>query len=421
MTVTVVVGTQWGDEAKGKLVDILAKDYDYVVRFNGGDNAGHTIKYGDQSFGLHLIPSGIFYPEKVKVIGNGVVINPETLMTEIKTVEDAGFSLDKLLISDSAHIILPWHKMLDAIEDEKNAIGTTKRGIGPTFSDKANRATAIRVCDLFNGKLREKLEKIAKLKEKALFAHGKDVNFNVDELATSLEQFSEKIKPFVTDTRFVLNKAIDKNILLEGAQGALLDVDHGTYPYVTSSNTTSGSASTGSGIPPNKITNIIGVTKAYTTRVGEGPFPTELMDEVGEKLRQQGHEFGTTTGRPRRCGWLDLVVLKYTSMINGLDELAITKLDVLTGFEEIKVCVAYEINGQTTEEFPSDITLLEQAKPVYKTFKGWNMSKEDWIKASETKQLPEEVKTYLNFIADQLNVKIKLISFGPERNETMLY
>ena len=298
MVVTVVVGMQWGDEAKGKVVDILAKDYDYIVRFNGGDNAGHTIKLEDKKFGLHLLPSGIFYPDKYKIIGNGVVINPETLLNEIKTVEKEGYPLKNLMISGSAHLILPWHKMLDAVEDEKNAIGTTKRGIGPTFSDKANRSTAVRVCDLFNkDRLREKLVKIAQLKEATLSANGKETKFNADELFRSLESFSEKIHPFVKNTSFVLNDAIkeNKDILLEGAQGTLLDVDHGTYPYVTSSNTTAGSASVGTGIAPNKLTNIIGVTKAYTTRVGEGPFPTELKDETGEKLRQQGNEFGTTT------------------------------------------------------------------------------------------------------------------------------
>ena len=285
MSVDIVVGTQWGDEGKGKIIDILAKNYDYIVRFNGGNNAGHTIKVGDKKFGLHLIPSAVFYPEKFKVIGNGVVIHPETLLEEIKKVEEVGYSTEKLRISERAHIILDWHIMLDGIEAQKK-IGTTKRGIGPVYADKATRVTAIRIFDLYDN-LKNKVDFISKIKKQVIGSYGQPINFDIDDLYNKLNQFAEKIKPYVVDTQILLNEAIDKkkNILLEGAQGTMLDVDHGTYPYVTSSNIVSGAACIGTGIPPNKINKIIGIAKAYTTRVGEGPFPTELNDENGKKLR----------------------------------------------------------------------------------------------------------------------------------------
>ncbi|MBS3067395.1 adenylosuccinate synthase [Candidatus Micrarchaeota archaeon] len=421
MTVSTIIGMQWGDEGKGKIIDILAKDYDYIVRFNGGDNAGHTIKVGNRKFGLHLVPSCIFYPEKFKVIGNGVVINPETLLKEINEVENAGYSLKNLIISEAAHVILQWHKELDGIEDEKGGIGTTKRGIGPSFADKASRNTAIRICDLYNDNLKERIASIAELKIKIISAYGKETKFNDDEILNKLKSFAEKIKPFVRNTSYLLNEAIDKKkkILLEGAQGTLLDIDHGTYPFVTSSNTTTGAACTGSGIPPKKINKVIGITKAYTTRVGSGPFPTELTDDLGEKIRQKGGEFGTTTGRPRRCGWLDLVALKYSAMINGTDELVITKLDVLSELDELKICVAYEIDGKKTEEFPV-IEKLKLAKPVYTSFKGWNINEEGWNKIKKNKKMPKELKEYLDFISKETKTKISMISYGPEREETVL-
>jgi len=416
MTVDAVIGLQWGDEAKGKLVDLLAKDYDYIVRFNGGDNAGHTIKVGDKKFGLHLIPSGIFYPDKAKVIGNGVVINPETLMNEIKEVEEAGYSLENLFISGSAHLIMPWHKVMDGIEAEKK-IGTTKRGIGPAYADKASRVTAIRVYDLqYEDKLKKKIEFIAGVKEKVIGAYGVEHKFNVDEIHSNLMEFKEKIKNRIVSTSFLLNEAEGKNILLEGAQGTLLDVDHGTYPYLTSSNIVVGNAATGTGLPPKKIEKVIGVAKAYTTRVGTGPFPTELEDKDGEKLRGQGHEFGTTTGRPRRCGWLDLVILRYTAMINGVDEIALTKIDVLNGFDELKVCIAYEVDGKETKQFPQDLEKLEKAKPVYKTLKGFDMKEEDW-----KGNLSSEAKEYLEFVEKELGVKVSILSFGPERDQTVMF
>ncbi len=424
MSVSVVIGMQWGDEGKGKIVDLLAKNFDYIVRFNGGENAGNTIRVGDRKFGLHLIPSGVFYPEKFKVIGNGVVISPEILLKEINDVESAGFSLDKLRISDRAHIILPWHKLLDGAEDQKNEIGTTKRGIGPTYGDKAARTTAIRVADLLDKEtLRPKIERIARAKMKLIEYYGQKPSFTIDEVFNNLVAFSEKIKPYVVDAAYMLNNAIGhkKNILLEGAQGVLLDIDHGTYPYVTSSNTVAGAASTGSGIPPKRIETVMGITKAYTTRVGGGPFPTELKDEIGEKIKQNGNEFGTTTGRPRRCGWLDLVALKYAAMVNGVDEIAITKIDVLDGLKRIEVCIGYEIDGKRTPRFQCDASSLEKAKPIYKVFRGWTITQEEWAKATKNKEIPRQCKEYVNFIKTELNVKLSMLSYGPEREQTIIF
>ncbi|MFH2106404.1 MAG: adenylosuccinate synthase [Candidatus Micrarchaeota archaeon] len=408
MSVSVIIGTQWGDEGKGKIIDMFARDYDYIVRFNGGNNAGHTIKVGEAKFGLHLIPSAVFYPEKYKVIGNGVVIHPETLLKEIDEVEKAGYSLEKLRISERAHIILDWHLMLDGIE-AAGKIGTTKRGIGPTYADKATRVTAIRIYDLYDG-LKEKVNFIVKIKKQILNSYGQKVELDADKIYDKLETFAKRIKPYVCDTQVLLNDAIErhKSVMLEGAQGTMLDMDHGTYPFVTSSNIVSGSACTGSGIPPNKLTKVIGIVKAYTTRVGEGPFPTELNDKDGEMLRKNGNEFGTTTGRPRRCGWLDLVVVRYACRINGLTELVVTKMDVLDGFDEIKVCTEYEVNGKKTKDLPVD---LAKAKPIYKTFKGWG--KPDW-----KKEVPKLAKEYLEFIEKETGVKITVLSYGPKRDET---
>jgi adenylosuccinate synthase len=422
MAVVAVIGMQWGDEGKGKVVDILAKDFDYIVRFNGGENAGHTVVLDSKEFKLHLLPSGVLYSEKFNVIGNGVVINPETLLKEINDFESAGVSMKNLLISERAHLVLPWHKIIDGIDDEKNEIGTTKKGIGPAYGDKVTRTAALRIVDLLHPeKLRTKIERIIEIKRKIIGSYGKEVTFDVDELYNKLLIFAEKIKPFITDTTSVLNRAIKnkKNILLEGAQGTLLDIDHGTYPYVTSSNTVAGSASVGSGIPPTKIDKVIGITKAYTTRVGGGPFQTELKDEIGEKIRQKGGEFGTTTGRPRRCGWLDLVALRYAKMLNDVREIIITKLDVFDGFREIKVCTAYEIDGKEIKDFP--VELGDDIKPVYKTFKGWRISKEEWREAAKKKKLPEQCSEYVDFIRKELDVKIRMVSFGPDRRDTIIF
>lgn len=420
MSSTVVLGMQWGDEAKGKIVDILAQEHDYVVRFGGGDNAGHTIKSGEVTFKLHLVPSGVFYPEKAKVIANGVVVNPKTLIKEINDVEAKGFSLEKLIVSDCAHLIMPWHIILDGIHDKKGGIGTTKRGIGPCYSDKAARTTAMRAADLLlpEKELKEKVHRIGNIKNAVISALGGE-KLDIDAIAQETVEQAAIIREYIKDTRFILNNALSESklVLFEGAQGALLDIDHGTYPFVSSSSISVGGVCTGTGVPPKKLDKIIGVTKAYTTRVGAGPFPTELEDGTGERIRKAGAEFGTTTGRPRRCGWLDLVILRYTCMINGPDSLAMMKLDVLDGLEELNVCTGYEINGEETKEFPANLTRLENAKPVYKTFKGWG--KFDWPAAKSREGLPKELQDYLKFIEDELGVPIKFLSYGPAREETM--
>lgn len=421
MTVTVVIGMQWGDEAKGKIVDLLAKDYDYIVRFNGGANAGHTIKVADKKFGLHLIPSGVFYPEKFKIIGNGVVIDPETLLKEIEDVERSGYSMKNLIISDRAHIILPWHKIMDGIEDEKSGIGTTKRGIGPAYMDKSSRINAVRVADLLDETaLKEKLGQIARLKETQIRTYGQEARFDVPKIFNELMLFKKKTHGYIHNTAYVLQDAVRdrKNILLEGAQAVLLDVDHGTYPFVTSSNTITGAACVGSGLPPRHIARVIGVVKAYSTRVGGGPFPTELNNDTGDRIRQKGAEFGTTTGRPRRCGWLDIVALKYACIVNGIDDLVLMKIDVLDGIEEIKVATAYQIDGKKTDQFPS--SRLAEAEPIYTTFKGWGtLTSHDWDKIKKDKKIPPQMKHYLDFISKELNTPISMLSFGPERDQTI--
>ncbi len=418
MAVTVVIGMQWGDEGKGKIIDFLAKDYDYITRFNGGDNAGHAIKVNGRRFGMQIIPSAIFYPKKFKVIANGVVINPDTLLSEVEDIEKEGYSLKNLVISDCVHVIMPWHKMIDLIQDQN----TMKKGIGPAYSDKNARYAAIRVANLYERGLKKRLACIAKIKEAEIKIYGKKIRFSVNEILGILRKFIKRFRYNIKNTTFLLNDAINegKNILLEGAQGTLLDVDHGSYPYVTSSSTVAGGACTGSGIPPNKITRIIGVTKAYTTRVSDGPFPTELNNNVGEKLRQKGLEFGIATGKLRRCGWLDLVALKYAVMLNGVDELALTKVDVLSGLKQIKICIAYNINGRETDMFPINIEKLNRAKPIYKTLKGWTISKEEWKNIKKTKIMPMKLKVCIDLISKSLKKKISIISYGAEREETLL-
>ncbi len=420
MSVTLILGLQWGDEGKGKIVDLFAKDYEYVVRFNGGDNAGHTVMKGDEEFKLHLVPSGVFYPEKIKVIGNGLVMNPETIVHEIGIVEGKGYSMENLIISSATNLILPWHRLMDGALDESGKIGTTKKGIGPAYSDKASRTFALRAGDLLlpEEKIKEKILKIAEHKKKLFSAYGFP-DFNTDEIVQTTLELAKKLKPYVKDTQFILNKAIQekRSVLLEGAQGALLDIDHGTFPYVTSSNSTAGAACTGTGIPPNSIDKIVGITKAYTTRVGEGPFPTELLDETGELIRKAGHEFGTTTGRPRRCGWLDLVVLRYTCMINGVTELTLTKLDVLSRMKELKVCTEYEINGEKTEDFPIRPEHLKVAKPVYESLPGWE---ENIMGCKSMEELPPNARSYVAYLEQKLGVKVSIVSVGPKREETIM-
>ena len=419
MAVKAVIGTQWGDEGKGKIVDFLSKDVDYVVRFQGGSNAGHTIKIGNQTFKFHLLPSGVIRG-KIGVIANGVVVDPEVLIGEVEKLKEKGIE-PKLMISDRANVVMPYHKLLDGAEETylgKKKIGTTRRGIGPCYSDKVARR-GIRVGDLLDRSvLREKLEMIVPIKKNLLKIYGmEESRIDVEDLIDRYSDYGNKIRAFVKDTALELNRAIKegKEILLEGAQGVMLDVDFGTYPFTTSSNTISGGACTGSGISPKLINEIIGVVKAYTTRVGSGPLPTELKDEIGKHLQEKGGEFGTTTGRARRCGWLDLVVVKYACMICGIDKIAITKLDVLDGLKKVKICVGYDYNGETIENFPSDIRVLENIKPIYEEFDGWESTKN--VKSFE--ELPKSAKDYIRFIEDFLDVPVEMISVGAEREKTI--
>ncbi len=419
MKVTVLVGSQWGDEGKGKIVDLLSEKYDIVTRYQGGANAGHTVVIADKQYILHLIPSGILRENVICVIGNGVVIDPNALLEEIELLKKNNIEVDgRLYISQNAHLIMPYHKLLDSInESGNNKIGTTGRGIGPCYIDKYARK-GIKIVDLLNRKsLEEKIRQNLEEKNNLLKKVYEREVLDVEEIIKEYVEFDKTIDKYIKDVPLFLNQAISegKSILLEGAQGALLDIDFGTYPFVTSSNPVSGGACTGSGIPPNKITDVIGIVKAYTTRVGHGPFPTELLDEHGEQLRKTGAEYGATTGRPRRCGWFDAFLLKYSVMINGIDSVAITKLDVLSDFEEIKVCVGYSINGKTLKSFPNDSDGLSSAKTVYETLPGWKTGISDCKSYSE---LPQKTKDYLNFIAKAGGFKIDIVSVGPKRSQT---
>ena len=420
MSVTVVVGAQWGDEGKGKLVDLISDEIDICARYQGGANAGHTVIIGKEQYVLHLIPSGIFHQKVKCVIGNGVVIDPIALIEEINLLKSKKIKIDgRLFISHNAHLIMPYHKLLDSIREQgANKIGTTGRGIGPAYIDKYTRV-GIRVVDLLNRKtLADKLKQ--NISEKNLILekiYGAKV-LNVDQIISDYEKFDKIIDPFVTDTSKYLCDSIlkKKRILAEGAQGALLDVDHGTYPFVTSSNPTSGGACTGLGIPPTSIKRIIGIVKGYSTRVGNGPYPTELNDATGEKMRKIGKEFGATTGRPRRCGWLDMVALNYSIRINGITDLALTKIDVLDEFDEIKICDSYNLNGKRITNFPSELDKLEKVKPNYKKYAGWNKNIFDAKKISD---LPKNLKDYIGAIKKLSGTKISYISVGPRRDQTI--
>lgn len=421
MSVSVLVGSQWGDEGKGKIVDILSEKYDIVARYQGGANAGHTIVIGDKQYILHLIPSGILREDCECVIGNGVVIDPQALLDEIALLEKNGINIKgRLFISQNAHLIMPYHKLLDSISEKGDRkIGTTGRGIGPCYIDKYARK-GIKIVDLLNKtelerKIRENLEEKNTLLKK-VYDHEE---LDVENIVSEYLKFDEAIDQYITDVPLYLNTAISdgKKVLMEGAQGALLDVDHGTYPYVTSSNPTSGGACVGLGLPPTKISSVIGIVKAYTTRVGLGPFPTELTDEVGDKLREWGAEYGATTGRPRRCGWFDAFLVKYSRMINGIERAAITKLDVLSNFDEIKVCVGYEQNGKMLKSYPTTEAALEGAVPVYETLPGW---KKDISDIKDYDSLPAETKDYLSFISVQSGFEINIISVGPKRSQTIV-
>jgi len=425
MPSVVIVGAQFGDEGKGKIIDYYSKDADIVVRFQGGCNAGHTVVVNNEKFKFHLIPSGVVYGKRL-IIGNGVVLDLEVLEKEMDEIKSVGKKVN-LLISDRAHVSLPFHRDLDGLEESfrGKTIGTTKRGVGPTYADKIARF-GIRIVDLFDDHLlKEKLSFLIPMKSKILKnVFNSDAKISVNEVLHYCQKHREKIKQFVGDASIELQKAIKKKkkILFEGAQGTLLDIDHGTYPYVTSSNTTSGGALTGSGVGPKNINRIIGVTKGYITRVGEGPMPTELKSEVCLKIRQKGNEFGTTTGRPRRCGWLDAVILRYSIRINSIDALAVTKLDVLGGLKKIKICTAYTVDGKKIKDFPASLKTLEKSKPFYEEVDGWDdIPEKEWEKIAKKgyKALPKEMKNFIKRIERITGIPVYLISFGPGRESTI--
>ena len=420
MSVTTIIGAQWGDEGKGKVTDYLADSSKVVARSQGGNNAGHTIVVDGKKHKLHLLPSGILRKNVVNVIGNGVVVNPDVLLKELNNLEG---ERGQLLISDRAHVIMPYHKLLDGGEEiskGKSMIGTTGNGIGPCYSDKASRI-GIRMGDLLDDDMiMERLEK-ALPRNQALLAHyGTKNDLTMDSLFALCKSWRKELGEYITDSSLLVNKHIDNgdNVLLEGAQGVHIDIEYGTYPFVTSSSPTTAGAALGSGIAPSKISNVVGVTKAYLTRVGSGPFPTELEDEVGEMIRDKGQEFGTTTGRPRRCGWLDLVMLELSHRICGFSSLAIMKLDILSDMDEIKVCVAYKDDkGSEVNHFPSSLSYLAKCEPVYKTFPGWSSSGIDIPKGI----IPKEMKNFLDFISESLSIPISIVSLGPGRDETIIF
>ncbi len=420
--VDLLVGAQWGDEGKGKVVDMLGADVDVFVRFQGGANAGHTVITDGQKTVFHLLPSGMLYPGKLCVLGNGLVLDPEQFLAETGDLFARGQDRARLAVSPHAHVVMPYHRMLDKLQEEARGkgrkIGTTGRGIGPCYVDKYSRS-GLRVEDLINPDvLRERLTYILEEKNQIFTRLYNQKPLAFDEVYEPARKWGEALAPYVDDTRALLRKAADegKHILLEGAQAALLDIDHGTYPYVTSSSTSAAGAFTGTGLAPNDLTRVIAVVKAYTTRVGEGPFPTEDFGADGEKLRTNGGEFGATTGRPRRCGWLDMVGLKYSMELNGANVIALTKLDVLTGMGDIKVCTAYEHNGQRLTTWPTDIRTLAELTPVYETRPGWN---EDITHCQTFEELPENAQAYVKYIEDTLGVPVALIGVGADRNQTI--
>ncbi|WP_010290546.1 adenylosuccinate synthase [Kurthia massiliensis] len=420
MTSVVVVGTQWGDEGKGKITDFLSKQADAIARYSGGDNAGHTIQFEGETYKLHLIPSGIFYSDKTSVMGNGMVINPESLVKELKGLQDRGIDTSNLRISNRAHVILPYHVYQDKVDEESRGdakIGTTCKGIGPCYTDKVQRI-GIRVADLldkdvFEQKLRSNLEMKNRLFTKFYEVEG----LKFDDIFEKFYAYGQEIAKYVTDTSKVLNDVIDEGgkVLFEGAQGVLLDVDHGTYPYVTSSNPVAGGVTTGTGIGPSAVTRVIGVSKAYTSRVGDGPFPTELFDEVGHQIREVGREYGTTTGRPRRVGWFDSVVVRHSRRVSGITDLALNSIDVLTGLDTVKICVAYDYNGERITEYPANLHIIEQCKPIYEELPGWE---EDITGVRRLEDLPENARNYVKRVSELTGIEIATFSVGPDRDQT---
>ncbi|MDE0838488.1 MAG: adenylosuccinate synthase [Kiritimatiellae bacterium] len=421
MPTTVLVGAQWGDEGKGKIIDVLSEDTDVVVRFQGGSNAGHTVIVGDEKYVLHLMPSGILHPGKVCIIGNGVVVNPVALVDEVNELVERGVDFEgRFFVSDRAHVVLPYHGALDsqreALSTGSEKIGTTKRGIGPAYSDKVARV-GLRMGDLVSPDFPELLKGRVENANQVLIAMGAEA-LDYDDICREYSAMADRLRPYVADCVPILIGALkeNKNILFEGAQGTMLDIDFGTFPYVTSSNATAGGACTGTGIPPNRIDQVLGVVKAYTTRVGEGPFPTELLDVDGETLAREGHEFGATTGRPRRCGWFDAVVARYAADINGIDQWAITKLDVLDTFERIKIAVAYEVDGERCESIPASVTKLARCKPIYEEMPGWLTRTSEM---TSLEQLPQAARNYLDRLCELTGVEMGILSVGAGRRQTL--
>jgi adenylosuccinate synthase len=422
MATAMVLGTQWGDEGKGKIVDYLAQKADVVIRSQGGNNAGHTVVVDDKAFALRLLPSGILFSDKTCIIGSGVVVNPEVLLQELDGMKEKGVKVSKLEISTRAHVIMPYHIRIDE-EDEKlkgdAKIGTTKNGIGPCYADKINRV-GIRIGDLMDKDIfAKKLRINLKLKNRLFETYYGCQGFDFDTIYQEYLGYAERIRPYVKDTNYSANVYVNegKKVLFEGAQATMLDIDHGTYPFCTSSNPTAGGACTGSGVGPRRMENIVGVVKAYTTRVGAGPFPAEQNNEVGEYLRNTGHEFGTVTGRPRRCGWLDTAVVKYAAMLNSLDYLAITRLDILDDLDTIKICTGYRYNGQLLPEYPASLEVLEQVEPVYEDMPGWKTD----ISACKTyDELPEAARKYVERISELVGVPLGIVSVGPNRSQTII-
>jgi adenylosuccinate synthase len=418
MPAVVIIGAQWGDEGKGKATDLLAGRIDYVVKFNGGNNAGHTVVIGDKKYALHLLPSGILTEGVIPVIANGVVIDLEVLFAELEALHSRGVDVSKLMVSANAHVITQYHRTVDRVTERflgKRQIGTTGRGIGPTYADKINRV-GIRIQDLFDENiLRQKVEGALHLKNHLLLKVYNRRAITVDEVVEDLLSYADRLRPMVADTALELDRALNagKTVLFEGGQATMLDVDHGTYPFVTSSNATAGGAATGAGIGPNRIERVIGIVKAYTTRVGAGPFPTELHDEQGEWLRSQGFEFGTTTGRPRRTGWYDAPIARYSARINGVTDYVMTKLDVLTGLEKIPVCVAYEVDGKRVDEVPVSQSDFHHAKPIYEEFPGWD---EDITGARQFSDLPKAAQNYVLEVEAMSGARISAVGVGPERD-----
>ena len=420
MTSVVVVGTQWGDEGKGKITDFLSQDAEVIARYQGGDNAGHTIVIDGKKFKLHLIPSGIFFPEKISVIGNGVVVNPKSLVKELEYLHAEGVSTDSLRVSDRAHVILPYHIKLDQLQEAAkgdNKIGTTNKGIGPAYMDKAARV-GIRIADLLDKEVFAERLKTNLAEKNRLFTkmYGSE-GLSFDDIFEEYYAYGQQIKQYVTDTSVILNDALDagKRVLFEGAQGVMLDIDQGTYPFVTSSNPVAGGVTIGSGVGPSKINKVVGVCKAYTSRVGDGPFPTELSDGVGERIREVGHEYGTTTGRPRRVGWFDSVVMRHSRRVSGITNLSLNCIDVLSGLDTVKICVAYDLDGKRIDYYPASLEQLKRCKPIYEELPGWE---EDITGCRSLDELPANARNYVRRVGELVGVRISTFSVGPDREQT---